>query len=139
MWAPTIIFLLHIIGYDIWFYISHLLLHTRTLWRFHRIHHEITQPTFTDTYTGHMLEGPFQSIGFLLPIVFYRIHWSASLAAFVFVNIRGLARHDYRIAWLIGNHHLLHHADLRTNYGEYWLDRLFGTANPKTQTGWIYV
>jgi lathosterol oxidase len=138
---PLLIFALHIIGYDIWFYISHLLLHTRLGWRFHKKHHEIIHPRFMDTYTGHPLEGPFQSLGYLLPLAFYSFHAPAAIAAFLFVNVRGLARHDDRTIWLIGNHHLLHHQYPRTNFGEYWLDWLFGTGSrdpAKIQRGLIY-
>ena len=140
--TPLLIFALHVIGYDIWFYISHLLLHTRLGWRFHKTHHEVTHPRFTDTYTGHPLEGPFQSLGFLFPLAFYSLHYPAAAAALLFVNARGLARHDDRTIWLIGNHHLLHHEDPRTNFGEYWLDRLCGTGTrdpTKILRGLIYV
>ena len=123
-----LILLLHILGYDIWFYLSHILLHTNYLWKYHKIHHEIIRPKFTDTYTGHFLEGPFQSIGFLLPVIFYRIDFIQAGIALILVNLRGMMRHDDRTVWLIGNHHLLHHLYFNCNYGEYWLDTLFGTS-----------
>jgi lathosterol oxidase len=122
-----LVFLLHILGYDIWFYISHILLHTKLLWKYHKKHHEIIHPKFTDTYTGHVLEGPFQSLGFLLPLLFFEFSLVEFITAYIFVNIRGMMRHDDRTVWLIGNHHLLHHQYFNTNYGEYWLDTLFGT------------
>ena len=135
-------FIFHILGYDIWFYISHILLHTPLLWPLHEIHHRIRYPRFTDTYTGHWIEGPFQSIGFGLPLLFVDFNWTAFLCALAFVNIRGMARHDDRTVWLIGNHHLLHHQYFKYNYGEYWIDRLCGTLikdGRKQQAGAIYV
>jgi lathosterol oxidase len=120
-------FVLHILGYDIWFYISHILLHTPLLWKYHKIHHKIINPKWTDTYTGHWLEGPFQSLGFLLPLIFLHFNSTEFLFALAFVNIRGMARHDNRTAWLIGNHHILHHQYFNYNYGEYWIDKLCGT------------
>jgi sterol desaturase/sphingolipid hydroxylase (fatty acid hydroxylase superfamily) len=39
-------------------------------------------------------------------------------------------RHDNRFSWITGNHHLLHHKYINYNFGEYWIDRLFGTAYP---------
>jgi lathosterol oxidase len=137
-----LLFILHILGYDIWFYISHILLHTKLLWRFHKIHHEIIHPKFTDTYKGHWIEGPFQSLGFLLPIIFQNFDLASFIFALIFVNLRGMARHDDRTIWLIGNHHLLHHIYFNCNYGEYWLDKLFGTSVPdevKVKKGLIYV
>lgn len=124
-----IILLLHILGYDIWFYISHLMLHSKYLWKYHAIHHEIKYPKFTDTYKGHMLEGPFQSIGFLLPYMFYDFDYMNFLIGLIIVNVRGLLRHDGRTVWLIGDHHMLHHSRVGVNYGEYWLDTLMGTAH----------
>lgn len=137
-----IVFLLHILGYDIWFYISHLLLHTPLLWKYHKLHHTILNPLYTDTYTGHFLEGPFQSVGFALPYLFYNFNWISFLCALLFVNIRGLMRHDHRIIWLIGNHHILHHQFCNYNFGEYWIDWLFNTGYKRKeniQHGLIYM
>lgn len=126
-----LVFLFHVLSYDVWFYLSHLLLHTKIGWRFHKIHHEKRAPTFADTYYGHWSEGPFQSLGFLLPFAFGVWHPSAVLAALVAVNCRGILRHDARAAWLIGDHHLQHHVDPRYNFGDYWIDALCGTAAPR--------
>lgn len=53
--------LLSIVSYDIWFYISHLILHTNYFYsRIHYVHHAIKNPKFMDTYIGHFLESPFQ-------------------------------------------------------------------------------
>ncbi len=121
-------FLLHVLGYDLWFYASHLLLHTRPLYALvHKKHHEIWKPHYMDTYYGHWFEGPFQSVGFLLPWAIMDVGWVSCIVALVFVNARGMLRHESRLAWLVGNHHLLHHTLTRCNYGEYWLDRLCGT------------
>lgn len=137
-----LLILLHILGYDIWFYISHILLHTKLFWKYHKIHHMIIHPKYTDTYKGHFMEGPFQSLGFLLPFLVYDFDIVSFVLAFAFVNIRGMARHDHRTVWLIGNHHLLHHQYFNSNYGEYWLDKLFGTSikdASKVKKGLLYV
>lgn len=121
-------FIFHILGYDLWFYASHLLLHTRILYEIvHKKHHMNIYPKYYDTYVGHWFEGPFQSIGFLLPWAFMDIEWVPFVAALIFVNARGILRHESRLGWLVGNHHLLHHSMFYCNYGEYWLDRLFNT------------
>lgn len=121
--------ILSIIGYDIWFYISHLILHTNYLYIYHKEHHrnEINL-TFLDTYTGHILEGPFQGIGILLPYLFsLSINISDYIIILLFVNMRGMMRHDHRCVWLIRNHYLLHHKYYNCNYGEYWLDYMCRT------------
>jgi lathosterol oxidase len=131
----------YILGYDIWFYISHILLHSDLLWKYHKIHHKIIYPKWTDTYTGHLLEGPFQSMGFLVPLLFIEFSLIEFIIAYIFVNVRGMMRHDDRTVWLIGNHHLLHHTYFNCNYGEYWLDWLFGTSikdRNKVEKGLIY-
>ena len=133
---------LHILGYDIWFYISHILLHTPLLWNIHKIHHEAVHPTVADTYKSHWFESPFQGLGFLAPLLVQPLDPWALATALLFVNIRGMARHDSRTVWLIGNHHLLHHQYVGCNYGEYWIDRLCGTVikDPtKVKKGILYV
>ena len=52
------------------------------------------------------------------------------IAAAVYMNIRGLLRHDDRGNFAFGNHHMLHHKYIQYNYGEYWIDYLCGTLYP---------
>ncbi len=120
-------FILHILGYDIWFYISHRFLHTPQFYFIHKKHHEKREPRWLDAYYGDPLESAIQGLGVLLPFAIMNCGLWQFLAAVAFTNIRGLARHDAHTAWLIGNHHVLHHRYARYNFGEYWLDRLVGT------------
>ena len=62
--------LLSIICYDIWFYLSHILLHKRRFYHYHKEHHEYPVPTFLETYKGHWIEGPFQGLGLFVPCFF---------------------------------------------------------------------
>ena len=119
--------LLSIFAYDIWFYLSHLLLHTKSLYKFHKEHHKKIYPTFIDTYTGHPFESLFQSVGTFVPYAFYTYSTTDTIIILCFLNIRGMMRHDKRGTWLVGNHHLLHHQYPQYNYGEHWLDYLGGT------------
>jgi len=126
-------FLLSVLGYDIWFYVSHLLLHHRTLYPIHSVHHQKRIPQFLDTYHGHWFESVFQGIGFFAPLVFFDVCWISFGLSLLFVNVRGMMRHDDRCSWLIGNHHMLHHSSPQYNFGEEWLDRLGGTLHPRTE------
>jgi len=126
--AKMLFFGLSILGYDLWFYISHRLLHHRLLYPIHSIHHEKAEPRFLDTYHGHTLETLFQGIGFFTPLLFFDVCWISFLCAFLFVNLRGMLRHDPRGSWLVGQHHLLHHKYPQYNFGEEWLDRIGGTV-----------
>lgn len=121
------LFLLHVLGYDVWFYMSHRLLHTRYGWKIHKIHHEKRYPTVWDTYHGHWSESILQSLGFALPWLFFSPDWYAVCLAALFTNARGCLRHDARFSWLVGNHHLLHHEVGNINYGDFYLDWIFKT------------
>ena len=121
---------LSVVCYDIWFYVSHISLHTRTLWPIHREHHTKIEPIWCDTYVGHWFETIFQAIGTFMPMVVYSYTWLDVAIIIGLLNLRGLMRHDGRFVWLIGNHHLLHHKYPNYNFGEYWLDWIGGTKYP---------
>ena len=134
--------LLSVVCYDLWFYTSHVLLHSPSLYPYHSIHHQYEVPTYVETYTGHWTEGPFQGLGALVPWTFMEVSWFDFAIVLVLLNMRGMMRHDERFVWLIGNHHLLHHKFPRYNYGEYWLDSLFGTRYPDEtayKRGLVYI
>ena len=116
-----------ILAYDIWFYISHILLHTKTLYPYHKIHHDNTEPTFLDTYVGHHLEGPFQGVGMFVPYVFLQYNMTDTIIILLILNVRGMAQHDRRGKILVGEHHLLHHKYSNCNYGQYWIDAMCQT------------
>jgi len=120
-------FLIYILCYDVWYYFIHRLLHTKYLYYIHKIHHKKYNPDYYDFYTIHILELPIQSMGLLLPIYFYELHIFNLIYAIMFINIRGIMTHDNKFIFLVGNHHLNHHKFIKYNYGEYWLDYLFGT------------
>ncbi len=122
--------LFSILSYDIWFYFSHIMLHSRRLWRYHVLHHTKVEPTFMDTYVGHTLESALQGLGTFVPYLFCEFSAAELLVTLAILNVRGMLRHDSRCVFLIGNHHLLHHKYPNYNFGEYWLDTLFGTRIP---------
>jgi lathosterol oxidase len=117
-----------IVSYDIWFYVSHLILHSAYFYKYHKEHHKNKiNLVYTDTYVGHPFESAFQGIGVLIPYMYYGSLYELAITL-ALINIRGMMRHDHRCAWLIGNHHLLHHEYPGYNYGEYWIDFLCGTC-----------
>jgi sterol desaturase/sphingolipid hydroxylase (fatty acid hydroxylase superfamily) len=125
--------LFYIFSYDIWFYISHVILHNRRLYAtIHKIHHNTNTETmrYSDTYVAHYLESPFQSLGIFVPLIFIPPVFSEILLFLAIVNVRGMLRHDTRYIWLIGNHDILHHKYPRYNFGEYWLDWIFCKIYP---------
>lgn len=123
-----LLFLSHILAYDVWFYGTHLLLHRPELYWIHKKHHENAEPIFTDTYHDHFLETPIQASGFLIPFFFAFDPIETGLAL-IFINARGMLMHDRRGSFLTGDHHLIHHRKSNCNYGQYWLDYIFGTLS----------
>ena len=136
------IIILSIISYDIWFYISHILLHKK-LYFIHNKHHLPAKLTFFVAYEGDILESFIQCIGMFIPFIFYSINIKIFIIILCILNIRGMLRHESNkyVVYIIGNHHLLHHKYPNYNYGEYWLDYIFGTLYPNQneyQRGLLY-
>ena len=121
-----------IISYDIWFYLSHIILHMNFIKKIHKIHHSTNYKKlkFTDTSHAHLIENILQPLGAFIPLIFFNINIYLLINTCIFIYFRGLLRHDYRIINIVGNHHILHHKYPKYNYGEYWLDKLFGTIYP---------
>ena len=122
--------LFYILSYDVWFYFSHLLLHTKYGYAWiHKHHHAVNYRTmrYSDAYVGHMLESPLQGMGMLFPLIFIEFEYIPFLWALLFVNVRGMMRHDPRFECLTGNHHLLHHQFPNCNFGEFWIDYMMNS------------
>jgi lathosterol oxidase len=125
-------FATHLFFHDLWFYISHLYLHTHRGYHYiHKFHHYKKDIKFIDAYRSHILETPIQSAGIFIPLLWIPLDIKTLAALCVFINIRTMMLHDPRCTWLIGNHHLLHHKYPNTNYGDYWIDRAFNTQCTK--------
>ena len=121
---------MYIILYDIWFYFSHIILHYKWMYKYHKQHHMNVFPTWLDTSDSSVVENILQSIGLFLGPLYYQKLTTDFVIASGLISVRGLMRHDDRCTFLIGNHHLLHHQYLSYNFGEYWLDYIFGTMYP---------
>ena len=124
-------FFFYIVYYDIFYYFLHRLLHTKYLYSIHKIHHIKNIPDYYDYYNIHILEVPFTSIGLIFAIYLYKLYIYQLLYAIVFINVRGILIHDNQFIYLVGDHHLIHHKYYKCNYGEYWLDYIFGTVYKK--------
>jgi sterol desaturase/sphingolipid hydroxylase (fatty acid hydroxylase superfamily) len=124
-------FFFYIVYYDIFYYFLHRLLHTKYLYSIHKIHHIKKIPDYYDYYNIHVLELPFTSIGLIFAIYLYKLYIYQLLYAIIFINVRGILMHDNQFIYLLGDHHLVHHKHYKCNYGEYWLDYIFGTVYKK--------
>lgn len=120
-------FFLYILYYDFCYYFLHRLLHTRFLYPIHKFHHKKLKIDYYDYYSVHILEIPLTSLGLLLAVYLHNLYTYQLLCSIIFINIRGVMIHDNRFIFIVGEHHLIHHKYIKCNYGEIWLDYIFGT------------
>jgi len=125
---------LSIISYDIWFFISHVVLH-KYAYPIHKLHHAANADTlrWSDTYIAHPVEDMVQGVGMFFPFVYYTYTITDVVLVLAILNVRGMIRHDVRMAWLT-NHHILHHKYMDYNYGEFWIDYLCGTLKDESDS-----
>jgi len=123
------IYLLHLVCYDLWFYLVHICSHNINLYKYHKSHHltMYNDLTYNVAFNGHIIEYPIQTVGIFIPNIVIKFNFQAALCIYIFVTIRTYLYHDHRCTWLLGNHHLLHHKHTKYNFGEYWIDSIFGT------------
>jgi sterol desaturase/sphingolipid hydroxylase (fatty acid hydroxylase superfamily) len=127
---------LHIFCYDVWYYISHIILHKPKIYVLvHKTHH--STPTnklhYTSAHVAHYAENIVQPLGIFVPCFIAEYSTTSLITSFIIISIRNALRHDDRFSWLIGNHHILHHKFVNYNFGEYWIDCLCGTCYPKKE------
>ena len=96
--------LIYIISYDIWFYLSRLML---------RCNHEPINGK--DAYISRYGESIIQGMGILVPVPFY-FNTHSFLYALFFIHMRDLCQET----WLVNNKHYTL---------EYCLDTILGTRN----------
>ena len=120
--------------YDVWFYLSHVILHHPSFYEFHKEHHKNIHPRFMDTYVADHVETIFQGLGTFMPILFYTPKLYEVAIVLCFLNIRGMCQHDDRTSWITSDHHLIHHRNPNYNFGQYWIDWTVGTAYPRKTT-----
>jgi sterol desaturase/sphingolipid hydroxylase (fatty acid hydroxylase superfamily) len=121
------IFLCFVFCYDVWFYCFHRLLHIPHIYRqFHYQHHVIKHPRWQDTFVASTIENSFSGLGLLVPLLWVDLNISF-FWAWLFCACRGIARHDPRCSYIVGNHHLQHHLYPNTNFSAYYIDWICNT------------
>ena len=121
----------HLLSYDLFFYFSHRLMHSKEYWWIHEEHHNYVNPTWEDSHKAHILENSILTVGYCIPFLFGIWSPYEVLGSIIIITIRGWLRHDKRTEWVDGGHHLYHHKVYNKNYGEPWLDWIFGTLDYK--------
>jgi hypothetical protein len=130
---------LHILYYDLWFYLTNICLHHPNIYFLHKLHHSkpFALLQYKDTNNASIVENIIQPLGIFIPFFICKPSMLAILISWSIISMRGLIRHDNRFSFLIGNHHILHHKYIMYNFGEYWMDNMCGTLYPD-DTEYIY-
>jgi sterol desaturase/sphingolipid hydroxylase (fatty acid hydroxylase superfamily) len=135
------------VGFEVWFYVSHRLLHTKALYRFHAQHHvaQVTEPLTSLSFSlveRLVLMGG--GLGLVLVAMEMMPITQAGLMAYILTNyLLNVVGHGntewlpkrFVSSWLgrlffTPTFHALHHARYQGHYGLFTvvLDRWFGTA-----------
>ena len=125
--------------YDIWFYLSRVLMHNFTF-HFHDYNPSINYYTYKYEYYYQIMV--IECLGFLVPLIYIDQQPIHILLSIFLITLRGRLRQSEQFVWLIGNHHILHHKYPQYNFGAYWLDRGFGTHCPHKEEcihGYLYL
>ena len=138
-------FLLMVLWHDLYFYLTHRLLHTRWLFRrVHGVHHRSRNPSPWAAYAFHPLEALINAMVTPIALLVAPLHVSVLLAFTVHQIVRNAHGHaavETMPAGFVGHwfwgrfttttHHHLHHETAKGNYGLWftWWDRWMGTEN----------
>jgi len=122
----------NIILYDLLYYYIHIILHNQQIYFIHKIHHNTlyNKLTYKSANNANHVEHIIQYVGILIPTIAFKFTMSELFVCFLFIYIRSLLKHEQKFSYIIGNHHILHHKYPKYNFGEYWLDNIFGTCYP---------
>jgi sterol desaturase/sphingolipid hydroxylase (fatty acid hydroxylase superfamily) len=152
-WGWTIlVFAAHFVFFEVWFYCSHRLLHSRNLFKYHAIHHQSRVCTPISNFSGSITDRLFSATGFIFPLLVFSQLGLLSQAAFnliLITNTFGTMMLHSNLEVLAGNKrqkwramlghsissHALHHSRIHGNFGLFtsFMDHLFGTYIPDTR------
>lgn len=142
----TMVLLLTFALHDTYFYWAHRMMHHPRLYaRFHKVHHESTDPTPFTAYSFHPLEAVMEGLaGAALIPLYIVLPWHSSIPVVwglgqIFFNVIGHLGYEVYPSWwhrvpvlnqkTTATHHYLHHQMVGGNYGLYfrWWDKWCGT------------
>ena len=131
--------MLVLLCYDIHFYYFHRTLHSKSMYRYHKRHHEYTDNVVAmATFHASALENYASGLGVIYPyLIFDDVTFLAVTLGSALCTIKGIIRHDPQLVrlpvlnLLFDDHHIDHHRYFNCNYGSYWIDWLHGTQRKK--------
>lgn len=112
---------------EVWFYTIHYIIHTKYLYRFHKIHNGNNEVIGIFALYAHPLDAVLTNLGSI-----FLLHYFIHLSVFHIYFIGTIATINTIISshtGTISGFHQTHHRRFTCNYGmNYFMDRLFGTA-----------
>ncbi|MDH4451162.1 MAG: sterol desaturase family protein [Rhodoferax sp.] len=136
-------FVLMLLWHDLYFYVTHRLLHTRWWFRrVHGVHHRSRHPSPWAAYAFHPLEALINAMVVPLALVVIPLHVGVLLAFTAHQVLRnahghaavetmpaGFSHHRLWGHFTTTTHHHMHHETAKGNYGLWftWWDRWMGT------------
>jgi lathosterol oxidase len=150
-WVSHVLtFLGFLVGFDIWFYVTHRFMHTKLMWRFHQVHHRAGTTSALTAFSFSLVERGILLVGSIgaacVAAQFVPVSEPGYLAYIVFNTAFNVVGHCNAELWpkwvgksgIIGTstYHAMHHDRGDMNYGLVFtfLDRMFGTMIADYQT-----
>ncbi|MEO8530160.1 MAG: sterol desaturase family protein [Deltaproteobacteria bacterium] len=135
---------LSVVLYDAWFYWGHRLMHTRALYRYHKLHHRSVAPTVWSNYSDSLIDAfAMQSYYLVAPLILpipglvlvvHRL-WDHINGQIGHSGFEYFADHTTRFPspMVCVTFHDQHHQHFRYNYANFFSfwDRIGGTLHPR--------
>lgn len=144
-WSVPVMLGLSIVLYDAWFYWGHRLMHLKSWWWIHALHHKSLVPTPWSNNHDSILDSTICQLYFAIIPFIIPIPWQVLIIHKIFDQTSGMVGHcGYehfasplaRKPWPLSStvYHDLHHSRFNYNYAHTFTvwDRLFGTLHPDT-------
>lgn len=142
-WNGLPLLVASIVFYDAWFFWVHRLLHSRPMFRFHRLHHTSVTPTVWTNHHETVVEALLNQLYYALIVFVLPIPWQTLVVQKIYDQISGMLGHagyehfaspGARAPWPLAStiFHDQHHGFFRYNFAHtfsFW-DRWMGTLYP---------
>jgi len=121
---------------DIYFYLSHRLMHTKHLYTYHSVHHRVLYPRAYTCVYCHWIEMVLCNIPTIIigPVLTDMDIYSLNVWMFIvcFNTMYGHSGGEFSFLWK-NSHHYLHHTNINGNYGmSRYIDGFMSTILPRS-------
>ena len=124
--SESLYILSQIVFGEVWFYTIHYIIHSKHLYKYHKIHHENSEVIGIFALYAHPLDAIITNVGSI-----FLLHYFIRFSIFHIYLIGTIATINTIVSSHTGTRdgfHQNHHRMFNCNYGmNYFMDRLFGT------------